>query len=160
MCSYPGHQTGILNTIVSNLSTGEFDQIIQTNVYPAFFLSRAAVPLMPPGSSIIYTSSGAINNPYPSGLTYIASKAFIAYWAIVLAQMLLPFGIRVNTVLPSPTYTALWAVEGYTTETITKRAAQNPTGRMEQPAELAPLYVDYAASDMTYTSGAMWSTPF
>lgn len=111
---------------------------------------------MSPGSSIIFTASNVAANPIPDGIDYSATKAALVNIARGLAVQLAPFGIRVNAVAPGMTYTPFLAASGYTTGGMLEQAASSPTQRMEQPVELAPLYVDFAESSNTYTSGSIW----
>ena len=81
-----------------NITTEQFDRVMKTNVYAMFWLCRAAVPHLQPGSSIINTSSVQAYQPSPPLLDYATSKAAIVNFTRGLAQSLVSQGIRVNTV--------------------------------------------------------------
>lgn len=72
-----------------------------------------------------------------------------------LSVQLAPLGIRVNAVAPGLTFTPLVTSSGYDTQTLLSSVTQFPNGRLEQPAELAPMYVNLATADETYTSGTI-----
>lgn len=144
---------------ILNQTTDEFDRIFRTNVYAGFFVSRAAVPRMPPGSNIIFTASMVALLPNSNTMSYTASKAAVLNFSQGLAGQLGRFGIRVNAVLPALTYTPFMASIGFTTEIALQAASTFPLGRLEQPVELAPLYVAFADPQSSYASGAYMGTP-
>ncbi|ONI83999.1 NAD(P)-dependent oxidoreductase [Saccharothrix sp. ALI-22-I] len=135
-----------------DITDEQFDRVLKTNVYAMFWLCRAAVPHMAPGSSIITTSSIQAFQPSPQLLDYATTKAAIVNFTKGLAQNLADRRIRVNSVAPGPVWTPLIpatmpadSVEGF--------GEQAPLGRAAQPAELAPLYVFLASSDSSYITG-------
>lgn len=135
----------------------QWDQTIKTNLYAPFWLSKAAVAIMPPGSSIINTASVAAEEAVGFFLDYCASKAGIAHFTRSLAKQLGPKGIRVNAVAPGSIFTPLL---GYSGGDDSKIAAMNkgvPLGRIGQPVEIAPLYVTLASVAGLYTTGSVWS---
>ncbi|MFI2757175.1 SDR family oxidoreductase, partial [Streptococcus suis] len=87
---------------IQDITTEQFDRVMKTNVYAMFWLSKAAVAQMQPGSSIINTSSIQAYQPSPPLLDYATSKAAIVNFTRGLAQSLAAQGIRVNTVAPGP----------------------------------------------------------
>ncbi|WP_067900402.1 SDR family oxidoreductase [Nocardia vaccinii] len=117
------------------------------------FAREGAVPHMPPGSSIIGSSSVNSDMPSPTLAPYAATKAAIANLSASLAQMLGPKGIRVNSVAPGPIWTPL-IPSTMPPEKVAHFGADTPLGRAGQPAELAPTYVLLAADDGSYISGA------
>lgn len=110
---------------------------------------------MPPGSALIYTASNVARLPLINGVDYSASKAAIVSIVRSLSGQLAPLGIRVNAVAPGFTYTPFIATGGYNTTTMFGVVRNFPTPRLEQPAELAPMYVDLATADKTYVSGTI-----
>ncbi len=132
----------------------EWDRTFQVNVSSMFYLTKASVPHMPPGSSIINTSSVNSKHPMPSLLAYSATKAAIANLTLGLAQMLIEKGVRCNAVLPGPIWTPFIAT-GMPAESQKKFGGMVPYARPGQPVELAPSYVMLASTESSYTSGAL-----
>jgi len=111
---------------------------------------------MPPGASLIFTASNLARLPGPAGIDYSASKAAIVAMVRSLSRQLAPQGIRVNGVAPSLVYSPFVALSGVTTEGLNAMGPGNPLGRVEQPAEVGPVYVDIAAGDKTFLTGSIW----
>jgi NAD(P)-dependent dehydrogenase (short-subunit alcohol dehydrogenase family) len=141
---------------VSNQSTAQLDQIFRTNVYANLFVTRAAVPLLPPGSSIINTASIVASNPDATLFDYAASKAAIVSITRSLGKQLAELGIRVNAVAPGIVYTPFLPSAGIDDIILKKLLSSYSAPRLEMPAELAPLYVDLAAVDKTFVTGSIW----
>jgi len=148
-------RAGVFNDDITTYTTTQWDTIFRTNVYAGFFLTRAAVPHMPPGSSIIWTVSDVVTNPTSGGHDYSASKGAVASLVQTLGISLASKGIRVNGVAPGLTYTPLLATGGLTTEALNQISQTLPLRRPAQPVELAPAYVDFADALKTYTSGSI-----
>jgi NAD(P)-dependent dehydrogenase (short-subunit alcohol dehydrogenase family) len=131
----------------------EWHRTIDTNLNAMFHLVKRAVPHMPPGGSIIGSSSVNSDNPKPTLLPYDVTKAGVANFMAGLAQMLGPKGIRANSVAPGPIWTPL-IPSTMPPEQVESFGSQAPLGRAGQPAELAPVYVLLASDDGSYVSGA------
>ncbi|WP_042391249.1 glucose 1-dehydrogenase [Streptacidiphilus melanogenes] len=131
----------------------EWDRTLAVNLSALFHLSKAAVPHMPAGSSIIASSSVNSDMPRPTLLPYAATKAAIANMTASLAQMLAERGIRANSVAPGPMWTPL-IPSTMPAEHVEKFGANTPLGRPGQPAEVAPVYVLLASDEASYISGA------
>ncbi len=99
--AYQMSQDGGLDAI----SSEQFDRVMKTNVYGLFWLCKAAVPHMRPGSTIITSSSVQAFQPSPHLMDYAASKAAIVNFTKALGQQLVDRGIRVNSVAPGPVWT-------------------------------------------------------
>ncbi|CAH0024472.1 unnamed protein product [Clonostachys rhizophaga] len=142
---------------IEKMDTAELDRVFKINLYAPLFLTRAAVPLLPPGGSILFTTSDLAENPSSTTLIYSATKATNAHYVRALALQLATKGIRVNGVAPAITYTPFLAAGGFDTETMLAIGALNPNGRVEQPVELSPLYVDLVEPSKTFVSGEIYS---
>jgi NAD(P)-dependent dehydrogenase (short-subunit alcohol dehydrogenase family) len=158
-------QLGALDILVSNaayqtaqksildITTEQFDATFKTNVYAMFWLTKAAIPHMKPGSAIICTTSINAYSPEPYILDYAATKGAIAIYVKSLAKQLAKQGIRVNGVAPGPIWTPLQPSGGQLPGKLPSFGADTPMGRPGQPAELAPLYVLLAENKATYVTG-------
>jgi NAD(P)-dependent dehydrogenase (short-subunit alcohol dehydrogenase family) len=138
---------------IADLTTKHFDDTFKTNVYAMFWLCKAAVKHMQPGSTIINTSSIQAYNPSPILLDYATTKAAINTFSKSLAQQVADKGIRVNVVAPGPVWTPLQVVGGQPEEVLKEFGANTPLGRPGQPAEMAPAYVFLASQESSYISG-------
>ncbi len=138
---------------LEEISDEEWDHTIATNLSAYFHLTKAALPHMSAGSSIIGSSSVNSDNPVPTLLPYDVTKAGIANFSAALAQLVGERGIRVNSVAPGPIWTPLIPAT-MPPEQVEEFGKQTPLGRAGQPAELAPVYVLLASDDGSYVSGA------
>ena len=138
---------------ITELSDEQFDHTFKTNVYAMFWLTKAAVPHMPPGSTIINTTSIQAYSPSDVLVDYASTKATINAFTKGIAQQLAPKGIRANAVAPGPIWTVLQPTDGQPPEKIEGFGQDTPIGRMGQPAELAPAYVFLASAESSYVLG-------
>jgi NAD(P)-dependent dehydrogenase (short-subunit alcohol dehydrogenase family) len=139
---------------LEEISEEEWDQTFRTNIYSMFYLSKAAVPHMKPGSAIVNTASINSKSPSPQLLAYATTKGAIANFTAGLAQLLAEKGIRVNCVAPGPIWTPL-IPSTMAPDKVEHFGENTPLKRPGQPAELAPAYVLLASDDGSYMSGAM-----
>jgi NAD(P)-dependent dehydrogenase (short-subunit alcohol dehydrogenase family) len=139
---------------LTDLSDEQFDQTYRTNVYAMFLVTKAALPHLAPGSTIINTSSIQAYQPSENLVDYASTKAAINNFSKGLAQQLAPKGIRVNVVAPGPIWTPLQTAGGQPTEDLPEFGQSTPLGRPGQPAELAPAYVFLASPESSYVSGS------
>jgi NAD(P)-dependent dehydrogenase (short-subunit alcohol dehydrogenase family) len=149
---------------LEEITTEEFDRTFKTNVYALFWLARAALPRMKPGSTMINTASIQAYDPSSSLVPYAATKAAIVSLTKTLSQLAMKHGVRVNAVAPGPVWTPLIPatmpeekVKSFGKDTLFERAAQ--------PVELAPLYVFLASNEARYVTGEVYGatggqTPF
>ena len=139
---------------ISEIPTGEWDETFKTNIYAPFYLSKAAVPHMKAGSSIINTTSIQSRQPSPQLLAYAATKGAISNFTAGLAEMLADKGIRVNAVAPGPIWTPL-IPSTMPAEKAASFGEQTLLKRAGQPAELAGAYVLLASDLGSYMTGAV-----
>lgn len=141
-------------TDITEISSKEWDRTWRTNVYSMFYLCKAAIPRMKPGSTIINTASINTDDPSPGLLAYAATKGAIANFTTGLAGLVAKDGIRVNAVAPGPIWTPL-IPSTMPEEKVRNFGKSTPLGRAGQPAELAPAYVMLASDESSYVTGAL-----
>lgn len=137
---------------IDDFETKTLDHVVKANIYPLFWLTKAASPHLPAGASIVTTSSVQGFVPSPSLAEYAVSKAGIANWTRALSQQLIERGIRVNGVAPGPIWTPLQPAF-VPNEKIEHFGEQTPMGRAGQPVELAPAFVFLASQESSYVVG-------
>ena len=138
---------------IGDIPDEEWERTFATNIHAMFYLTKAALPHMRPGASIINTASINADTPRPTLLPYATTKGAIQTFSGGLAQLLGPQGIRVNCVAPGPVWTPL-IPSTMPPEQVKDFGKTTPLGRPAQPAELAPAYVLLAAEEASYMSGA------
>lgn len=153
-----GKQQAVEN--IADLTTEQLKATFETNVYPLYWLTKAALPHLPAGSSIITTTSVEGFNPSPMLLDYAATKSTIIGFTKGLAKQIADKGIRVNSVAPGPIWTPLQISGGQLQENIPEFGSNTPptpAGRAGQPVELSSVYVFLASEESSYVSAQVYS---
>jgi hypothetical protein len=138
---------------LEDITDEEWNYTFATNISAMFYLTKAAVPHMRPGGSIINTASINADTPSPHLLAYATTKGAIQNFTNGLAQLLAEKGIRANAVAPGPVWTPL-IPSTMPPEAVEHFGEQVPMKRPAQPCELAPVYVLLASDEASYISSA------
>jgi len=141
---------------ITEIPTEEFDAIFKTNVYANFWLSRAAMKVLPEGGAIINTASIQAYQPSSQLLPYAATKGAIVNLTKGLAQEAAKKGVRVNAVAPGPVWTPLIPYS-MPAEKVKEFGKDSYFKRPAQPAELAPVYVLLASPEASFITGAIYA---
>jgi len=135
------------------LDEADLDRTIKTNIYAMFWITREALPHLPPGSTIINSTSVQGYNPSPMIINYASTKFAINGFTKALAADLAPRGIRVNAVAPGPVWTPLQVSDGQPAEKLNGFGNTTWLGRTSQPVEQAPAYVFLASPESSFVVG-------
>ena len=137
---------------LEELSESQLEKTFRTNVFGFFHMTKAALPHLKRGASIINTTSITAFRGHETLLDYSATKGAIVAFTRSLSQVLMDKGIRVNAVAPGPIWTPLIPAS-FDPEKVHEHGASAPMQRAGQPNEVAPSYVFLASADGSYMSG-------
>ncbi len=141
---------------ITKITATQIKNTFEVNVYPMFYMTKYAVPLMPEGSSVIITASAEYYTPNKLLLDYAASKSAVVAFSTGLSKQLIDKGIRVNAVCPGPVWTPLEVCGGNPDEGIPVHGLNTPMKRPGQPVEMAGVYVFLASNDASYITGEIY----
>ncbi|MGQ5524993.1 SDR family oxidoreductase [Chitinimonas sp. PSY-7] len=136
----------------SDVTKEQLEQTFRTNVFPMFYLSRAAMPYLKGGGRIINTTSVTAYRGHEKLVDYSASKGAVVSFTRSLAKALIKDEIRVNAVAPGPVWTPLIPAS-FTAEEVARFGSNSPMHRAGQPDEIAPAYVFLASTDSSFIAG-------
>ncbi len=137
---------------IEDISAEQLERTFRTNIFSQFFLTKAALPHLGEGSTIINSTSVTAYKGSPQLLDYSSTKGAIVAFTRSLSQSLVSRGIRVNGVAPGPIWTPL-IPSTFPADNVEQFGGNVPMQRPGEPEEVAPSYVFLASDDSSYMAG-------
>jgi NAD(P)-dependent dehydrogenase (short-subunit alcohol dehydrogenase family) len=135
-----------------DISVQQLERTFRTNVFSQFYLTKAAIPHLKPGSAIINTASITAYKGDATLIDYSSSKGAVVTFTRSLSESLVRLGIRVNGIAPGPIWTPLIPAS-FSAEQVATFGSTTPMQRAGQPVELAAAYLFLACEDSSYMTG-------
>lgn len=130
----------------------QMERTFRTNIFSMFFMTRAALPHLKKGSSIVNSTSVTAYAGHPMLIDYASTKGAIVAFTRSLAQNVVSKGIRVNAVAPGPVWTPLIPAT-FEEDHVSEFGGNTPMKRAGQPEEVARSYLFLACDDSSYITG-------
>jgi NAD(P)-dependent dehydrogenase (short-subunit alcohol dehydrogenase family) len=137
---------------VEGIDAQQLQRTFSVNIFAQFYMVKAALKHLKPGSTIINTTSITAYKGSEQLIDYAATKGAIVAFTRSLSQSLVDKQIRVNGVAPGPIWTPLIPAS-FQPERVASHGENAPMQRVGQPEEVAPCYVFLASRDSSYMSG-------
>ncbi|MFC6905026.1 SDR family oxidoreductase [Halalkalicoccus tibetensis] len=145
----------VVKTELTDITDEQWEETFATNIHGYFYMTKAALPHLEDGDTVINTTSVNAFEGNDFLVDYSTTKGAIVAFTRSLSQQLAPEGIRVNQVAPGPIWTPLIpaTIGDFDPEAVAEFGQDVPMGRPGQPSELGPAYVYLACEDSSYMSG-------
>ena len=140
---------------IADISTADFDKVMKTNIYSLFWITKAALPLLKPGASVINTASVQAYEPSNGIIDYAMTKSAIVAFTKGMVKQMMAQGVRINAVAPGPFWTPIQPT-GQPADKVATLGKEVPFGRPGQPVEIAPVYVLLASQEGSYITGEVY----